>query len=166
MYLQMPREAASPATIARVVIEDALRFRRGEELVVASWNHTLPWATACVTEARRRGGHASLFLEDEAAFWRSVELAPTTRAWSGLPEGLRAAVRRADALVYFGGPADRPRFHRLPSSQLAPFREADEEWLRVCRTAGVRGSGVCSATPRTRRESTGRSPVPSGGTNS
>ncbi len=121
------------------MIEDALRFRRGEELVVASWNHTLPWATACVTEARRRGGHASLFLEDEAAFWRSVELAPTTRAWSGLPEGLRAAVRRADALVYFGGPADRPRFHRLPSTQLAPFREADEEWLRVCRTAGVRG---------------------------
>jgi leucyl aminopeptidase (aminopeptidase T) len=131
--------ASNPATIARVLVGEALQLRRGEELVVASWNHTLPWATACVTEARRRGGRGSLFLEDETAFWRSVELAPTTRAWSGLPEGLRAAVRRADALVYFGGPADRPRFHRLPTTQLAPFREADEEWFRLSRAAGVRG---------------------------
>lgn len=135
----MLREAANPATIARALVGDALRFRRGEELVVASWNHTLPWATACVIEARRRGGRASLFLEDEEAFWRSVELAPATRAWSGLSEGLRAAVRRASALVYFAGPADRPRFHRLPPTQLAPFRETDEEWFRLSRTAGVRG---------------------------
>lgn len=139
MPLQMLREAANPATIARALVERALRFRRGEELVVVSWNHTLPWATACVTEARRHGGRASLFLEDEAAFWRSLDLAPTTRAWSGLPEGLRAAVRRADAVVYFAGPADRPRFHRLPPTQLAPFREVDEEWSRLSRAAGVRG---------------------------
>jgi leucyl aminopeptidase (aminopeptidase T) len=117
----------------------AVRLRKGEELVVASWNHTLPWATACVTEARRRGGHATLYLEDEAAFWRSVELAPTTRAWSGIPPGLRAAVKRADALVYFAGPADRPRLHDLPPNQLTPFQGVDEEWLRLCRTGGVRG---------------------------
>lgn len=139
MTRRMLREAAKPATIARTLVEQALRFRRGEELLVVSWNHTLPWATACVTEARRRGGRASLFLEDESAFWRSVELAPGTRSWSGLPPGVRAAVRRADAVVYFGGPADRPRFHRLPPTQLAPFREVDDEWSRLSRAAGVRG---------------------------
>lgn len=139
MPSRMLREAASPATIARTLVEGALALRRGEELVVASWNHTLPWASACVTEARRRGGRASLFLEDEEEFWRSVEVAPDTRSWSGLPEGLRAAVRRADALVYFGGPSDRPRFHRLPTPQLTAFREADEEWFRLSRAAGVRG---------------------------
>jgi leucyl aminopeptidase (aminopeptidase T) len=135
----MATEAMGAPTIARALVGNALRFRKGEELLVASWNHTLPWATACVTEARRRGGRASLFLEDEAAFWRSVEVAPTTRGWSGLPPGLRAAVKAADAVIYFAGPADRPRLHGLPSTQLTPFQGVDEEWLRLCRTGGVRG---------------------------
>jgi leucyl aminopeptidase (aminopeptidase T) len=135
----MAREAATPETIARSLVGEGLRLRRGEEVVVASWSHTLPWAAACVTETRRRGGRASLFLEDEGAFWRSVEVAPSTRVWSGLPEGLRAAVREADALLYFTGPADRPRFHKLPLTQQTPFREADDEWFRLSRANSVRG---------------------------
>jgi len=135
----MARETASPETVGRTLVGEGLRLRRGEELVVASWTHTLPWAAACVTEARRRGGRATLVLEDETAFWRSVEVAPTTRGWSGLSAGVRAAVRAADALVYFTGPADRPRFHSLPPLQLAPFHEADEEWYRLSRAHGIRG---------------------------
>ncbi|MGA8664000.1 MAG: hypothetical protein WB809_02880 [Thermoplasmata archaeon] len=135
----MPTEPMGAPTIARALVGGALHLRRGEELVVASWNHTLPWAAACVTEARRRGGRASLFLEDEAAFWRSLELAPSTRSWAGVPPGLRTAVQGANALIYFAGPADRPRFHQLPSTQLAPFQGVDEEWQRLCRAGGVRG---------------------------
>jgi len=135
----MPTEPMGAPTIARALVGGALHLRKGEELIVASWNHTLPWASACVTEARRRGGRASLFLEDEAAFWRSLELAPSTRSWAGVPPGLRTAVQGADALIYFAGPADRPRFHQLPSTQLAPFQGVDEEWQRLCRAGGVRG---------------------------
>jgi hypothetical protein len=125
--------------VGRALVGDGLHLRAGEELVVATWNHTLPWATACVTEARRRGGRATLVLEDEAAFWRSLESARSTRGWSGLGPGLRAAVRGADALIYFAGPADRPRLHALPTAQLVGMQGSDEEWLRLCRSGGVRG---------------------------
>ena len=135
----MPREGAGPAAVARALVEGAVRLRRGEELVVATWSHTLPWAAACVTEARRRGGRATLLLEDEGAFWASVEAAPATRTWGGQSDGLRRAVRGADALVVFAGPADRPRFRRLPPHQLAPFGAADEEWYRLSAAGGVRG---------------------------
>jgi leucyl aminopeptidase (aminopeptidase T) len=132
-------EAASPAAVAKALVRGALGLRRNEELVVASWTHTLPWAAACVAEARHLGGRASLFLEDEAAFWQSIEVAPSTRSWSGIPAPVRAALRAADALVYFAGPADRPRLHALPIGQQSPFHGSDEAWLALCRRANVRG---------------------------
>jgi leucyl aminopeptidase (aminopeptidase T) len=135
----MAPDPANPAAVGRALVEGALGLARGEELVVATWSHTLPWATACVAEARRRGARATLLLEDEATFWRSIELAPATNVWSGIPATVRAALREADALVYFAGPADRPRLHALPAAQQSPFHGTSEAWLSLCRAANVRG---------------------------
>jgi leucyl aminopeptidase (aminopeptidase T) len=135
----MPPDTPTPTAVGRALVERAVALRRGEELVVASWTHTLPWATACVAEARRLGARATLFLEDEATFWRSVEIAPATRAWSGIPAAIRTGLREADALIYFAGPADRPRLHALPLAQQSPFHGTSEAWLALCRKANVRG---------------------------
>jgi leucyl aminopeptidase (aminopeptidase T) len=135
----MPPLSGSPLSVARAVLGPALGLRRGEHLVVVSWNHTLPWATAIVQEARRLGASPVLLLEDEGAFWRSLEGSRTPRAWSGIPPTVRAAVRRADALVHFPGPADRPRLHALPPELLAPFLGRDDQWYRLARSAGIRG---------------------------
>lgn len=135
----MPSEPASPPAVARALVGSALGVRRGEHLLVVSWSHTLVWAAAAVAEARRLGARAVLLLEDEAAFWRSVELARSTQAWSTLPRTVRAAVRETDALLYFPGPADRPRLRGLPSDLLSPFLGQDDLWLRPLRPAGARG---------------------------
>ncbi len=135
----MAPETPTPAAVGRALVDEALGFSRGEELVVASWTHTLPWASACVAEARRLGGRATLLLEDEATFWRSVEVAPATRVWAGIPTGVRAALREADALVYFAGPADRPRLHGLPAAQQAPFHGMSDAWMTLCHRLNVRG---------------------------
>jgi len=134
----MAAEEATPPAVARALIGSALGVRRGEHVVVVSWNHTLPWATACITEARRLGAPALLLLEDEPTFWRSVEGAPPARRWAGLSRPVRAALAHADAMVYFPGPADRPRLHALPSHLLAPFVGADEEWLSAARRTRLR----------------------------
>ena len=136
----MSPEEASPPAVARVLVGRALGVRRGEHVVVVSWNHTLPWAAATVTEARRLGARALLLLEDEGAFWRSIEGAPPSRRWAGLSRPVRAAVAQADALVYFPGPADRPRLHALPPHLHAPFSGVDEEWFTAVRRA--RGRAV------------------------
>ncbi len=135
----MASDEATPAAVARALVGSALGVRRGEHLVVVSWNHTLPWAGACVAEARRLGARAVLLLEDESAFWRSVDGSLSSRSWAGLSRPVRAALERADALVYFPGPADRPRLHALPPHLLGPFVGADEEWTAAARAAGVRG---------------------------
>ncbi|MGA8543340.1 MAG: aminopeptidase [Thermoplasmata archaeon] len=135
----MPNREASPPAVARALLGNGLRVRRGEHVAVVTWTHTLPWATACVTEARRLGARAFLVLEDEAAFWKSFDVAPRARAWSGIPAPLLGAIVRSDALVYFPGPADRPRLRALPTPQLAPFLGSDDEWLRRTRRAKMRG---------------------------
>jgi leucyl aminopeptidase (aminopeptidase T) len=135
----MPGDEASPPAVARALLESALHVRRDEEVLVVGWNHTLAWAAACVAEARRRGARPTLLLEDEGAFWRSFDLAPTARRWSGIPSPIRAAVERADVLVYFPGPADRPRLHALPPTQSTPFLARDDEWLSAARTSRLRG---------------------------
>ncbi|HYB79044.1 MAG TPA: hypothetical protein VEG66_04705 [Thermoplasmata archaeon] len=134
----MPAEEVTPPAVARAIVGRALGVRRGEHVVVASWNHTLAWATACVTEARRLGARALLLLEDEAAFWRSVEGASPPRRWAGVSRPVRAALAHADALVFFPGPADRPRLHALPAHLLSPFVGADDEWLTLARKSRVR----------------------------
>jgi len=135
----MPTVEGGPAGVARAILGGALRVRRGEHLAVLTWNHTLPWATACVTEARRLGARPFLVLEDEEAFWQSLEHGPSPRPWAGLAPPLRAAVARADAFVYFPGPADRPRLRSLPPEKLRPLLGTDDDWLATSRRAGNRG---------------------------
>ncbi|HTP54513.1 MAG TPA: hypothetical protein VML94_06100 [Thermoplasmata archaeon] len=135
----MPSLPGSPTAVARALAGPALGLRRGEHLVVVSWSHTLPWATAVVEEARRLGAVPLLLLEDEATFWRSLEAPRTVRSWSGIPPTVRAAVHRAEALVLFPGPADRPRLHALPPDLLAPQLARDDQWFRLARAARVRG---------------------------
>ncbi len=135
----MPSPDGGPAGVARAILGGALRVRRGEHVAVLSWNHTLPWATACVTEARRVGARPFLVLEDEAAFWQSLDLGPSPRPWAGIPPPVRAAVARADAFVYFPGPADRPRMRALPAEKLRPLLGVDDDWLAGSRRAGNRG---------------------------
>jgi len=134
----MATGAAGPPAVARALVGSALALRRDEHLIVLSWNHTLPWASAVVAEARRLGARPILFLEDETAFWRGVDLARSTSGWAGLPRTVRAALREADALLYFPGPADRPRLRGLPADLLAPLLGHDDLWLAPRSRAGPR----------------------------
>jgi aminopeptidase len=134
----MPPDVATPPAVARALVGNALALRRGEHLVIVTWSHTLPWAAAVVAEARRVGAHPVLLLEDESAFWRSVNLAPSLRAWSHLSAPALQALRHADAVLYFPGPADRPRLRELPPDMLSPLLGQDDAWLRMARSAGFR----------------------------
>ncbi len=134
----MAPTATSPPAVARVLVGTALGLRRAEQLVVLSWNHTLPWASAVVTEARRIGARPMLLLEDETAFWRSLEQTRSAAAWTALPRTARAALRQADALLVFPGPADRGRWRELPTEIAGPLFGHDDLWLAPRSRTGPR----------------------------
>ncbi len=128
-----------PPELAQSLLGGALGVKRGESVVIETWNHTLPYATACVVEARRRGAHPMLLLEDEAAYWRSIDVAPAVRRWSGVGAHEWAALAKANTYVFFPGPADAARFAGLPEAVRGALTQYNTDWYRRARAARLRG---------------------------
>jgi leucyl aminopeptidase (aminopeptidase T) len=135
----MSSDDATPAALARSMVAGALRLRRGENLVVETWNHCLPYAAACVAEARRVGAHPMLLLEDEEAYWSGVTNPPEPGRWTHPGAHEWAALSRANAYIFFPGPADRPRFRALPADVRNGLVGYNAEWYRRARAAHLRG---------------------------
>lgn len=132
-------EPAGPVQVAQSLVGGSLNVRRDENVIIETWNHTLAYATACVVEVRRRGAHPILLLEDEAAYWRSIDLAPSIGRWAHVGAHEWAALARSKAYVFFPGPADMPRFRSLPSEHLEQLLGYGGEWYARARRAHLRG---------------------------
>ncbi|MCI4335832.1 MAG: aminopeptidase [Thermoplasmata archaeon] len=135
----MSPDEATGAQFAGALLGGALRLKRGEDVIIETWNHTLPYATACVVEARRIGAHPILWVEDEAAYWRSLDVAPSVSKWGGVGRHEWKALAETDGYVFFPGPADRGRFRSLPNSTRGALVGYNDEWYRRARASGLRG---------------------------
>jgi leucyl aminopeptidase (aminopeptidase T) len=132
------RAPPAEAALAAAVLDRYLAVRRGGAVTVETWSHALHWARALVVEARRRGVHPTLVVEDETAFFRTIEVA-------GSPAVLhapRAPTGTDAAYVYLGGPEEFPRLLGLPAADLeAVTTRHDADWwaaARQNRTRAVR----------------------------
>jgi leucyl aminopeptidase (aminopeptidase T) len=122
---------------ARNVLQNSLRVRRGEKLLVETWSGTLPWAESLVLEARILGARPMLVVEDEETYWKSVREAPASNLGQvGAHEW--AALKACDAHVYFWGPYDTIREEALPSSVRNRIMAVDHEWFRLVQRSGIR----------------------------
>jgi leucyl aminopeptidase (aminopeptidase T) len=136
----MATNGSGAEALARVLLGSALGVKRGENVIIETWTHTLPYATACVTEARRRGAHPLLLYEDEGAYWRSWE-AVSKRDLGKVGGHEWAALAKANAYVFFPGPADRARH----TAVIQEFRQSvayNQEWYRRAKAAHLRGVRV------------------------
>jgi len=129
---------ATESGLARAVLQQNLRVRPGESVLIESWTHALPYARAFVEETRRLGAYPTVIYEDETAWWRAIgaKRHKTLGAWSAAE---KAAVAAADVYVYFWGPEDRPRLARLPDKLQDTVTAYNETWYDVARGAKLRG---------------------------
>jgi leucyl aminopeptidase (aminopeptidase T) len=134
----MTPEESAPVALARRLLGAVLRVRPGESVTVESWNHTMSYATACVAEARQRGARPLLLLEDEGAFWRSLDGSVPAARVGAVGAHELAALARTSAYVYFPGPADRPRYRSVPTATRTALDRTNDAWLAVARRARVR----------------------------
>jgi leucyl aminopeptidase (aminopeptidase T) len=133
----MATNGPSAEALARVLLGSALGVKRGENVIIETWTHTLPYATACVTEARRRGAYPLLLYEDETTYWRTWESVPK-RDLGRVGSHEWAALAKAHAYVFFPGPADMAR----QRATIKDFRQSvayNQEWYRRAKAAHLRG---------------------------
>ncbi|HEV2165812.1 MAG TPA: hypothetical protein VGS23_02360 [Thermoplasmata archaeon] len=135
----MASDGESPQALAEALVDRALRVRRGENLIVEAWTHCLPYASACVARARELGARPMLLVEDEAAYWSSVEKAAGSGGWTRPGAHEWAALSRTDAYLFFPGPADRPRWRALPMKLRSALVGYNADWYRRARAARLRG---------------------------
>jgi aminopeptidase len=122
---------------ARNVLQNSLRLRRGEKLLVETWSGTLPWAESLLLEARILGARPMLVVEDEATYWKGVREAPASHLGQvGTHEW--AALKASDAHVYLWGPYDTIREEALPPSVQNRIMANDHEWFRLVQRSGIR----------------------------
>ncbi|MGI0071398.1 MAG: hypothetical protein ACRECT_04940 [Thermoplasmata archaeon] len=121
---------------ARNVLQHSLRLKRGENLLVETWDATLPWAESVVLEARILGARPLMVVEDEATYWKSVEAAAANLGQVGTHEW--AAVKATHAHIYFYGPLDTDRYEGLSPSVWNRIDAVDHEWFRLIERYGIR----------------------------
>src|SRR5580658_3971357 len=126
------------ARLAHSVLADNLRVQKGEAVLIESWTHSLPYATAFVREARRLGARPTLLYEDDDAWWEAIR--------SGRPKSVgafsraeKAAVKAADVYIYFWGPEDRNKAEELPPKVQEKIEAYNEDWYRIAEKGGLRG---------------------------
>lgn len=125
--------------LARVVLDRYLGLRRGESVTIETWSHALPWARSFVVEARRRGAHPSLMVEDELAFFRSLGAVGSPY----VPAGHGNLPGRVGAYVYLDGPEEFPRLLGLPLQDLDRLlARHDHAWWRAARRSRTRAIRV------------------------
>ncbi|HZY69454.1 MAG TPA: hypothetical protein VFF67_00545 [Thermoplasmata archaeon] len=123
--------------LARNILTRSLQVRRGENVLIDTWDATLDWANSAVLETRRLGAHPMLTVEDEATFWASAAKGGASTL-GGAGSAFWAALREADAMVYFYGPVDFARERTLPKAVLDRVSSTDHEFFRVAEKFGVR----------------------------
>ena len=138
--VQRPKEDLG-RQLARSLLGPVLGVRRGESVAIEAWTHSLPWATACVEEAIARGAHPLIMYHDDAAYWRLVDAGHARELGSpGDPEF--AALSKSDAYIFFEGPEDRGRYHRLDDGVRRSLEAWGEKWWTTVRKAGTRCAWV------------------------
>lgn len=136
---------APPATtpvaerVAAKVLRETLRVKRGENVIIETWSHTLEHARAFELESRRIGAHPVVLFQDEANFWRSVEECdPKVLGEVGAHEW--ALLSKAHAYVFLWGPADRARLQALDPKVRAKLLAYNEEWYDRAKRARLRAA--------------------------
>jgi leucyl aminopeptidase (aminopeptidase T) len=123
---------------ARNIVTKYLKVRAGENVIIESWAHTMPMASAMVDEARRVGGEVLFVYNDEDAWGRAIDRGQTKLLGrSSAPEW--AALKAADVYVNFWGPADADRIEKDTEDALNDAFAWNWPWYAVARKAGLRG---------------------------
>jgi leucyl aminopeptidase (aminopeptidase T) len=125
--------------VARKVISETLRLKRGETLTIESWNNGLPFARRLVVEARRIGAIPMVVFEDESAYIEGVRVTPKDVLGSmGKQEyGLLAG---SDAYVFIPGPPIGAYSPRLSRQEVADSTKYNRSWYEAAEKARLRGA--------------------------
>ena len=123
--------------MAKSVLTNTLRVRAGESVAIETFDSSIDWANAFVLEARRLGASPLLIYNDEATYWKSLDVAGA-KSLGQVGAHEWALLERTNAYVNFWGPPDGVRNHRLADDVREKINAYEDRWFQIADRAGVR----------------------------
>lgn len=142
------------ATLAAQIVDACLHVKKGENVWVHSWDHTLDIASEVAFACQQRGAYANITAETGQHWLRSLRELPKTFL-EVLPGHQAAAFKKTDVFVFMLGPRSPVDWSKIPSEkqELADVwymgsGKYAESWRSLARQHEVRMLGVeyCLAT--------------------
>ena len=124
--------------IAKKVLTQSLALKKGESLVVETWNNGLPFARQVVLEARKMGAIPITIFEDEAAYVAGARLTPKDILGKMGKHELKL-LSGTDAYVFIPGPVLGSYSHRLPRETVSSSTAYGDSWYKAAAKAKLRG---------------------------
>jgi len=124
--------------VARTAVRRSLAVKKGENVIVETWNHGLPLAKELVYELRDVGARSILLFEDEDTYWRSLQELPKQKLGHvGSHEW--AALKEADCYIFVPGPADVRRIREIGWEKYDAATAYNTAWYKNAERWGIRG---------------------------
>ncbi|MDA4116778.1 MAG: hypothetical protein OK455_00340 [Thaumarchaeota archaeon] len=125
--------------VARKVLSESLRMKKGETLTIETWNNGLPFARRLVVEARRIGAIPIVILEDESAYIEGVKVTPKDILGS-MGKHEHNLLAGSDAYVFIPGPPLGAYSPRLSRQEFTDSTKYNHSWYEAAEKARLRGA--------------------------
>ena len=125
--------------VARRVLGKSLSVKKGETLVVETWNNGLPFARHVVVEARKIGAIPITLFEDEEAYVEGVKEGDAD-SLGVMGRHEQAMLSGSDAYVFIPGPPIGALSRKLERKEVAASTRYNQSWYAMAAEAKVRGA--------------------------
>ena len=125
--------------VAKKVLTETLRMKKGEALTVEAWNNGLGFARQAVAEARAMGCTAVMILEDEQAYVEGVRRAPK-ESLGTMGKNEYSLLSGSDAYIFIPGQALAVYSKTLTPAELVDSTRYNASWYEAAKKAGLRGA--------------------------
>lgn len=136
--------------IAKLVIERNMGVKKGEQVVIRTWDHTLDAAGELYYAARSKGANPNIMLTAEDQYFRVLrELEPKAlKVKNTLMLGI---ANHANVDIFLSGPRDPVQFQAVPYEKIRAMydEETDKELEKIAKRRKVRSAflNIGQATP-------------------
>jgi leucyl aminopeptidase (aminopeptidase T) len=104
--------------IASRVVNECLRVKPGEQVVLVTWDHTVDQAAALALEVEKASGVSTTMLMPNEFYWSYLKEVPEEQ-FARPQKGFLSLLDGTDAMIQLGGPKDPSEYTRLPGERLA-----------------------------------------------
>ena len=125
--------------VARKVVSESLRLKKGETVTVETWNNGLALARRVVVEARRVGALPIMIFEDEDTYVDSVKNAPKD-ALGKMGRHEYELLAATDAYFFIPNEALEDYTKRLTPEEVNQSTSYGDSWYQAAEKAKLRGA--------------------------